>query len=79
MTEILCLFTEESVAGTRDSEEFVNPMITSVSFNIDGMPNKLYSNGMVPVDFWESLKKRFVTKDSEVKQINFFANNKFAL
>ena len=72
MTEILCLFTEESVAGTRDSEEFVNPMITSVSFNIDGMPNKLYSNGMVPVDFWESLKKRFVTKDSEVKQINFF-------
>ena len=79
MTGILCLFTEESVAGTKDSEKFVNPMITSVNFNIDGMPNKLYSNGMVPADFWESLKKRFVTKDSEVKQIDSFADNKSAL
>ena len=79
MTGILCgLFTEESVAGTRDSEKFVNPMITSVNFNIDGMPNKLYSNGMVPADFWESLKKRFDTKDAEVKQIDFYADNKFA-
>ena len=42
MTGILCLFTEESVAGTRDSEKFISPMITSVKFNIDGMPNKLY-------------------------------------
>ena len=79
MTGILCLFTEESVAGTRDSEKLVNPMITSVNFNIDGMPNKLYSNGMVPADFWESLKKRFDTKDAEVKQIDFYEDNKFAL
>ena len=79
MTGILCLFTEESVAGTRGSEKFVNPMITSVNFNIDGMPNKLYSNSMISADFWESLKKRFVTKDSEVKQIDFYADNKFAL
>ena len=73
------MITEESVAGTRDSEKFVNPMITSVNFNIDGMPNKLYSNGIVPADFWESLKKRFDTKDGEVKQIDFCADNKFAL
>ena len=78
MTGILCLFTEESAAGTRDSEKFVNPMITSVNFNIDGMPNKLYLKGMVPADFWESLRKRFDTKDAEVKQIDFYAN-KFAL
>ena len=54
-------------------------MTTSVNFNIDGMPNKLYSKGMVPADFWESLKKRFDTKDAEVKQIDFYADNKFAL
>ena len=53
-------------------------MITSVNFNIDGMPNKLYLKGMVPADFWESLRKRFDTKDAEVKQIDFYAN-KFAL
>ena len=34
---------------------------------------------MVPADFWESLKKRFDTKDAEVKQIDFYADNKFAL
>ena len=77
MTGILCLFTEESEAGTRDSEKFVNPMISSVNFNIDGMPNKLYLNGMVSADFWESIKKRFDTKNAEVKQN--LANNKFAL
>ena len=47
---ILCLFTEDFVAGTRDSEKFVNPNITSVNFDIDGLPNQLYSNGMVPTD-----------------------------
>ena len=50
MTGILCLFTENFVAGERDSEKFVNPNITSV--NIDRMPNNLYSNGMVSTDFW---------------------------
>ena len=55
MTGILCLFTENFVAGTRDSEKFVNLKITSVNFNIDGMPSKLYSNGMVPGDFWENV------------------------
>ena len=79
LTGILCLFTEESVAGTRDSEKFVNPMITSVNFNIDGMPNKFYSKGMIPADFWESLKKRFDTRGAEVKQIDFYSDNKFAL
>ena len=63
----------------QETQKFVNPKITSVNFNIDGMPNKLYSNGMVPADFWESLKKRFDTKDAEVKQIDFYADNKFAL
>ena len=43
------------------------------------MPHKLYSNGMVPPDFWESLKKRFDTKDVEIKEAEFYAGNKLAL
>ena len=43
MTGILCLFNNTITAGTRNSENFINPDIQSVSININGMPNKLYS------------------------------------
>ena len=77
MTGILCLFTKESSLGKRDSENFVNPKITSINFNIDGVPNKLFSNGMLPSDFWQSLNNRFNTKDT-LKESDFYAD-KFAL
>jgi len=77
MTGILCLFTESYTGGTRDSEKFVNPSITSININVDGMPNRLYSKGMVTSDLWESVKKRFGREG--VKQKDFYANNKFAL
>ena len=56
MTGILLLFTENPTAGDRDSEKFVNPDIKSVQINIDGVPNMLYSKGMLPTDQWESIK-----------------------
>ena len=77
MTGILCLFTDAYDAGDRDSEKFINPSITSIKINVDGMPNRLYSKGMVATDFWESAKKRFGME--VVKQKDFYADNKFAL
>ena len=77
MTGILCLFTEESSVCKRDSENFVNPKITSINFNIDGVSNKLFSNGMLASDFWQSLNNRFNTKDT-LKESDFYAD-KFAL
>ena len=62
MTGILLLFTENPTAGDRDSEKFVNPDIKSVQINIDGVPNMLYSKGMLPTDQWESIKQTFPTK-----------------
>ena len=59
MTGILLLFTENPTAGERDSEKFVNPDIKSVNINIDGVPNMLYSKGMLQTDQWESIKQRF--------------------
>ena len=80
MTGILCLFTDAYDCGDRDSENFVNPSITSIKINVDGMPNRLYSKGMVATDFWESIKKRFRQEGVEVlKQKDFYADNKFAL
>ena len=70
MIGILYLFTEVFTDGTRDLEKFVNPNITSVNFNIDGVPNKLFSNGMVPSDFWQSLNNRFNTEDT-LKESDF--------
>ena len=77
MIGILCLFTEVFTDGTRDSEKFVNPNITSVNFNIDGVPSKLFSNGMVPSDFWQSLDNIFNRKNT-LKESDFYAD-KFAL
>ena len=77
MTGILCLFTNGYAEGARKSEKFVNPDIKSVNINIDGMPNRLYSKGMIPSDFWEAAKRRFGIL-SKVKQKDFYSG-KFCL
>ena len=77
MTGILCLFIDDYAPGTRDSEMFVNPDITSIRINIDGKPNCLYSNGMIPRDLWKSIIKRFGMNDS-VEEADFYTD-KFAL
>ena len=77
MTGILLLF-EESYDTKRDSEKFVNPDIRSVSININGMPNQLYSKGMIHSDFWESVKRRMGGSGS-VKEKDFYAGDKFGL
>ena len=80
MTGILLLFTENPTAGDRDSEKFVNPDIKSVQINIDGVPNMLYSKGMLPTDQWESIKQRFPrSPESEVTETKFYTEDKFAL
>ena len=76
MTGILCLFTLPFAAGARNSENFYNPGITSINIDVDGVPNRLYSKGMIPSDLWESVKKRF-GRDG-VKEKDFYAD-KFAL
>ena len=80
MTGILLLFTENPTEGTRDSEKFVNPYITSVKINIDRVPNMLYSKGMLPTDQWESIKQRFPRSlESEITETKFYTEDKFAL
>ena len=77
MTGVLCLFEKDYDEGKRDSEKFVNPDIKSININIDGMPNRLYSKGMVPSDFWESIKRR-MGGAGKVKEEDFYTD-KFAL
>ena len=77
MTGILCLFTAPHVEGLRDSEIFVNPRITSVKIDIDGVPNKVYLKGMMATDLWQSIIKRVGLSDS-IKEADFYTD-KFAL
>ena len=63
MTGILFLFLSPQAAGARDSENFYNPGISSVEIDVDGVPNRIYSRGMIPSDLWESVKKRFRRDD----------------
>ena len=78
MTGVLLLFEESHDEGKRDSEKFVNPDIDSVNINIDGMPNRLYSKGMIPSDFWEAVKRR-MGGSGKVKETDFYAGDKFGL
>ncbi|KAK3731225.1 hypothetical protein QZH41_004693 [Actinostola sp. cb2023] len=77
MSGILMLFTEAYAAGARDSEKFISPSITQVNVNVDGLPNKLYSKGMVPFDFWDAIRDRMGETDNVTAKD--FYSDKFAL
>ena len=84
MTGILCLFNDATVPGTRNSEKFVNPDIQSVSININGMPNKLYSKEMIVTDFYDSIMKRMGPADDDgdynaVMPLNFYVGGTYGL
>ena len=80
MTGILCLFNDTITAGTRNSENFVNPAIQSVSININGMPNKLYSKEMIATDFYDSMMKRMgPVGDDFVHPLNFYSGGMYGL
>ena len=46
MKGILFLFCEPHVEGARDLEKFFNPDITDVKVSINGIPNKVNSQGL---------------------------------
>ena len=59
---ILLLFVKPYTAGTRHSEEYLNPDLTNVSLTVNGSSNMLYNNGLEGIDIWEEVK-RFFTKE----------------
>lgn len=73
LSGILMLFVETFTDGTRDSEKFVNPNITKIKINIKGKPNKIYSQGMLPTDIWDSVIKRYGLSDN-ITQKNFYTD-----
>ena len=69
---ILCLFTVPYTAGTRDSEAFFNPDITNAEVTINGIPNRVYNNGIKGYDQFRELSRLFCTKHKKSSCVESF-------
>ena len=81
MKGIMLFLIKNYAAGTRYSEQFVNPRVQDLSVTIDGVPHKLFSDGMKSTDVWKSLKQK-VGYDKRLHghfKEQDFHNDKFAV
>ena len=56
---ILLLFLSKYTEGNRDSEYYFNPNITNVKITVNGVPNRVYNEGISGSDMWEELTRHF--------------------
>ena len=56
---ILLLFINPYTAGARDSEHYFNPDITKVKVTVNGVPNRVYNEGISGRDMWNELTRHF--------------------
>ena len=81
MKGLLLLFCETHAGGARDSEKFINPDITGVKVTINGMPNKVYSQGIEGRDLWDEVYRHFGAANgrSYMTASDFYTSDKFGL
>ena len=95
MKGVLMLFEDVTVQQpfARNTESFYNPKITTVEVTIEGIPNKLFSQGMRAYQMWDEARKLFapggkchpevavVAKDLGLADVSLgeFLTSKFAL
>ena len=79
MKGILMLFEDPNRTST---EDYYNPKITKVEVTIEGVPNQLYSKGMLAYQQWEEINKYFALTskrdketDKVAKDLNFSDTN----
>ena len=56
---ILLLFLNPYAAGARDTEHYFNPDITKVKVTVNGVPNRVYNEGINGSDMWQELTRHF--------------------
>ena len=76
---LLILFYEPYTAGARDSEKTFNPDIKDLKVAVNGVPNKVFSQGIKTRDMFEEVLRRFGKEHSSMNVIDFYAGGKFAL
>ena len=56
---IRLLFINPYAAGARDTESYFNPAITKVKLTVNGVPNRVYNEGISGSDMWQELTRHF--------------------
>ena len=57
---ILLLFINPHSAGARDTEQYFNPDITKVKVTVNGVPNRVYNEGLSGSDMWQELTRQTI-------------------
>ena len=65
---MLLLFEDPAVdvmgpAFGHNSEFYYNPLITKVQVTVEGIPNQLYAQGMLPYHHWDEVVKEFAREE----------------
>ena len=79
---ILLLFIVPYNPGARDTKNYFNPDITNVEVTINGIPNRVYNNGIKGHDMWHEASRLFSTKSEKQSAPNmtlskYLTGNKF--
>ena len=77
---ILLLFINPFIAGARDTEQFFNPDITKVKVTVNGVPNRVYNEGISGSDMWQELTRHFKPQEQpNMTLTKYLTDNKFGL
>ena len=79
---ILLLFINQYNTGARDTEHYFNPDITKVKVTIDGVPSRVYNDGLSGSDMWQEITRHFKPSTngrSNMTLAKYLTNNKFGL
>ena len=82
LKSILLLFINPYAAGARDTEHYFNPDITKVKVTVNGVPNRVYNEGLSGSDMWQELTRHFKPSTngrSNMTLTKYLTSNKFGL
>lgn len=75
MKGILFLFCDTHVPGERDSERYLNPNLKMVKVSVNGVPNKINSQGIVNWEHFENASN-FLGRIEDFRGMNYYANER---
>ena len=79
---ILLLFINQYQAGALNTEEYFNPNITKVNVTVDGVPDRVYNEGLSGSDMWQEITRHFKPSTNgrpNMTLAKYLTNNKFGL
>ena len=80
---VLLLFINSFTPGARNTEHYLNPDITKVKVTVNGVPNRVYNEGLSGSDMWQELTRHFNPSPKSGRPnmtlAKYLTDNKFGL